>query len=239
MCLFRKMEIEVHPSLGGHLGETEYVIYQEAKEGFSHRLDSSLKGRELVKNIYALVDELTLEFLKDNQITCHRGCAWCCKQLVCCTTLEMELIVDYLKSLPRKPRRVIIQKVRKEALWLEKLHRKIEANSPSGLPKRWELLAEPLKEAHLGWPCPFLNSMNSCSIYPVRTIDCRTAKTDDHCCGKTVEETLEERPQGIKLFFDQIASDLIMEEEERIYGKMQVVPLAAWPLTPNFSKFFF
>ncbi len=249
MCLFRRMEKEVHPSLGGHLREAENAIYQKAKKEFLNRLDNSLEGKKRVENIFALVDELTLEFLKDNPITCHYGCAWCCYQLVSCTTLEMELIVDYLKFLPRKPRRVIIQRVKKETLRLRKLHRKIEASSPPGLPKRWELLAEPLEKAHYGRPCSFLNSAQSCSIYPVRTIDCRTAKTNDNVCGKTLEETqaegveairlLEEGPKPIRLFFDQVASDLIMEEEEKIYGAIQVVPLAAWSFVPQFEEFFF
>jgi|GEM_PF-1870583 len=243
MCLFDRTEdIKITLALGG-LGVEEQKIYDRVREIFLSRLDSSATGREKVENIYALVEELMAEFLENNQIACHRGCPACCYQLVHCTTLEMELIVQHLESLPRQSRRSIIQRVNKESRWLIAFVKKL---CPNGLPSRWELLAKPLRAVYFGIrPCPFLNSMDACSIYPVRPFDCRTARTQNPKCGNRIHvpgerpgEIVVEEPEGLIFLSDQVASDLILGEEERVKGAMQLVPLPAWALTPDFYDFF-
>ena len=246
MCLFNRMESpEITLAFGG-LGVEQAKTSDRAREIFLSRLDAAATGKEKVENIYALVEELMAEFLENNQIACHCGCSTCCYQLICCTTLEMELIVDYLTFLSRPARHNIIKRVNKESNWLDRVARKFYSGS---LPSRWEpLAAGPLGKIYYGKrPCPFLNSLGACSIYPVRPIDCRIARSQNPDCGSRIEmdvpedgpeETIFEEPEAVRFFFDQVASNLIMEEEERVHGAMQVVPLQAWAMTPKFHSFF-
>lgn len=236
MLLLKEMEMEIHPSLGGVLSKEERVFYSEAKEEFLQKLNYSKGGTELVSNIFSLTDELTFLYLKENQIACHQGCSQCCRQLICCTTLEMELIVKYIDFLPRLSRRNLKGKLKREAFWLNRFYQQTIIKFPD-LPQRWEVFAQPLKKIYNGRNCSFLNIRNLCSIYPVRPIDCRIAKTKN-ICGEE-KEGEGEGPKSIRLFFDQVASDLIMKEEEKKYGKLQVAPLAAWPITEQFKNFFF
>ncbi|MFA4834045.1 MAG: hypothetical protein WC619_04355 [Patescibacteria group bacterium] len=244
MCLFEQIDSEGLSLSSGRLDAREQEIYDRAREIFLSRLDASATGKERVKNIFNLVDELMAEFLGSNQIACHCGCSTCCYQLICCTTLEMELIVDYLASLSRQARHNIIQRVNKESRWLDRVARKFHSGS---LPSRWEVLAAgPLREIYYGKrPCPFLNSLGECSIYPARPIDCRIARSQDPNCGSKMEiegegpeEIIFEEPEAVRLYLDQVASDLVMEEEEKVKGAMQLVPLSAWTLTPDFRNFF-
>jgi len=249
MCLFNRMESPEITLAFGSLGVREKKIYDRAREIFLSRLDAAATGKEKVRNIFSLVDELIAEFLETNQVACHCGCSTCCYQLICCTTLEMELIVDYLASLSREARRNITKRVNKEALWLDNTVRRLKALSSGGLSSRWEVLAAgPLRAIYYGKrPCPFLNSLGECGIYPVRPIDCRIARSQDPNCGSRMdvdvpgegpEETIFEEPEAVRFYLDQVASDLVMEEEEREKGAMQVVPLQAWTLTPEFRNFF-
>jgi Fe-S-cluster containining protein len=80
-----------------------------------------------------------------------------------------------------------------------------------------------------------LGKKGQCLIYPVRPIDCRTAKTKSPC-GKLSE--LKETPNEIRLFCDQIVSDLIMEKGEEEIGRMEVIPLIGWPISEQLGKFF-
>jgi len=243
MCLFERIDNIGVSSVLEHLDEDELKNYKRIREILLSRLDPVATGKEKVANIFSLVDELIAEFLEKNKITCHRGCSTCCHQLVWCTTLEMELIVWHLEFLPRESKRSIVQRVNKEARWLDKFVRKLYSGS---LPSRWELLVEPLSAAYSGKrQCSFLNSTSACSIYPVRPIDCRIARSQDSRCGSRINtpevkpgEVVVEVVKDLVFFFDQVASDLLMEEEEEVYGAMQLVPLPAWALTPTFYNFF-
>ena len=229
--IFQVMELEVHPVLGGKFSEEQAAVHQTCKEYFLEKLDCNKGGTDLIKSIYALLDELTAEFLKENPVSCRPGCAWCCQQLVCCTTLEMEVIIEYLESLPRPARRQITKQAKKESLKFKKFY---ENNDFGG--KRLEKIAPDLREFHYLRPCLYLSEKKMCHIYRPRPIDCRIAKTKGFC-GHRKEG--EEKPKSIRLFLDQVASDLIMEEEKKIYGKLEVVPLIMWPLTGKFAEFFF
>lgn len=116
--LFREFNIDRNPLHVSKLSEEDGVLYQEAKEEFVERLHSvhgDVKGVDFVRDVFSLMDDLTGEYLKYNQITCHKGCDYCCHQLVSCTTLEMKLIQQYLESIPRPKRRAIKQNVKKIA----------------------------------------------------------------------------------------------------------------------------
>ncbi len=240
-ALFTKMKVEIHFSLEvrGKFDENERLTYVQAKKEFLEGMDSGIGGIELVRAAYNRLDSITDEYLKDNPIVCHAGCGWCCYQLICCTTLEMELIVEHIKSCIRNIRRDLVKRIRKEAFWLNRFYQAERAKLLQNYTiLRWEQLAKPMQEAYYGKrPCPFLNQKKECSIYPVRPIDCRIAKTDEEICGQRTSQKVNK--MGIRLFADQIASDVIMDEENKIYGERQVVPLAAWALTERFNKIFF
>jgi len=229
---------------GLKISEEERTIYDKAKVEFLERLGEPKMGMALVRDIFRLMDELTEEYLEENEITCHRGCSWCCYQLVCCTTLEMELIIDYIRLRPKPIRRSIKQKAKNDALnfyrYYQRNKRNILASSSSlaivGI-ERWEDVGQALRRAHRERPCVFLDK-DLCSIYPVRPVDCRSAKTKDKLCGTKIKTETEGTKQT-RLFSDQIASDLITYEEERIYEKLQIVPLIGWPISEKFYSFFF
>jgi len=226
---------------GLKISEEEKTIYDKAKVEFLERLREHKRGVALVGDIFRLMDELTEEYLEENEITCHRGCSWCCYQLVCCTTLEMELIIDYISLRPKPIRRSIKQKAKKDALDFYRYYQRNILASSSSLAmvsiERWEDVGPALRKAHRERPCIFLDK-DLCSIYPVRPVDCRSAKTKDKICGTRIKIETEGTKQT-RLFSDQIASDLITYEEERIYGKLQVVPLIGWPISEEFYSFFF
>lgn len=246
MHLLKEMQVEfdqIDPIRGYKMSEKERIFYDKARGEFLEKLGESESGVTLVRSVFRLMDELTEEYLKENEISCHQGCSWCCYQLVCCTTLEMELIIDYINSLPKTSRRSIKQRTRKDAL---SFYRYFQENSKSLLRhslltgigiERWENVGPALRKTYRERPCIFLDG-GLCSIYPARPIDCRIAKTRDGICG-TRAKIWTKRPEPIRLFFDQIASDLITREEEKVYGGLQVVPLVGWPISEKFYPFFF
>lgn len=234
MNLLKTMEREVHPSLGGKLSGKDKHIYKEAKKEFLSRIDCSLTGVEKIRAIYMIADELTEIYRRDNFISCQRGCYWCCHQLVCCTKLEMELILGYLWTLPSKKKAVIKKKGRKAGIKYIQFCNNL-ANQSSLI--QTEEIAEPMKEFYRFKPCLYLGGRD-CLIYPVRPIECRNAKTDSvGICGPVKE--IIAKPRKIRLFADQVASDLITEEEKKIHGQLRMIPLPAWPVSEDFADNFF
>lgn len=241
--LFREFNITLDSSGSGKWDGEEGILYQEAKKGFLERLHSThggVKGVDFVNGVYSLMDDLTEEYLQHNQVTCHKGCDYCCHQLVTCTTLEMKVIQQHLESVPRPKRRAIKQHVKKESIRFYRSYNAGEFSSSNSnsrefiFSNRWEGIANPLRDAYYGKPCLYLMN-KACSIYPARPVDCRSAKTKDVCGQKDVWVKLK----GIHLFFDQVAADLIMDEEKKFYHKLQVVPLVSWPVTMEFKDYFF
>lgn len=246
MYLLQEMELRVEdidPIKGAQMSEEERIKYNKANAEFLEKLGELKRGPDLVKDVFRLMDELTEEYLEENEITCHRGCSYCCKQLVCCSTLEMELIVEYIRSRSKPTRRAIKQRAKKQALAFNRFYQNNKADilmssgsifAMAGI-ERWEDGGLALREAYRERDCLFLDK-DFCSIYPVRPVDCRSARTKDNLCGKRGPKKI--KPEPIRLFFDQIASDIIMKEEERVYGQLQIVPLIGWPVSEKFSGFF-
>ena len=231
MILLEETNIGMPKAFGAckAISQDEIEKHKKAKRDFTGRLNTSLRGKELVREIFYLIDHLTAEYLKNHEISCRAGCSYCCRQLVFCTTLEMELIVDYLNSIPKARKRAVLHKAKAKA------HKFYQKNSEQlRNTSNWEHLAGFLSSTFRGVPCIFLKD-GKCSIYPVRPIDCRIAKTADACGFKKI---MEVEPQSLRLFCDQVASDLIMEEEERCSGAMQVVPLIGWLISEQFRESF-
>jgi len=221
--LFDELKIKIN-RLGDskEMSDEEIARYEKAKQEFLTLLESGQEGVDLVKEVFMFHDLLTAEYLENHPVACGDGCGNCCHQLVCCTTLEMELISKYLKAMPRLLKMKIIKRAREKAVKFYYQNEKIIRSSA-----RWEEIGEHLRLAHRGLRCIYLNTFNRCTVYPVRPIDCRSAKSVKKCSEVNEQSELK----SIKLFFDQIASDLITKEEEKTYGQLQVVPLIAWPMT--------
>lgn len=234
MALLEVMEMEIHPSLGGKLSERDVPLYKEAKEEFISQLDCSLTGIARIKAIYELVDALTDQYLENNSITCQQGCSWCCYQLVCCTKLEMELILEYFQTLPRSKWVIIKREANKAGRKYRGFYR--SSTGQSGFLVIPGEIDGPMRSFYRGKPCMYLKR-GKCLIYPVRPIDCRKVKAISEGCGPIKGREIVS-PKGINLFVDQVASDLIMEEEKRTCGQLRIVALPAWSVSNDFAQNF-
>lgn len=236
------------PLLGGvakmTCQETEH--YGRAKKEFLECLAAvNSKTTNPAARIYRLTDELTKKYYLQNEtkdiacLKCRGG--QCCLQLVFCTKLEMSVIQDYLAGLPRKTRRKICQHVRKHALKYFHLHQTTFGTTfDNGSPFEQILRTKQLMTRYYGKPCPYLNDAKRCAIYPVRPLDCRIAKTRDKFCGTNLEFNAQIRKiQPVWLMFEYVATNLMQDEEMRIYGELTIVPLSEWPLIEPFNKIFF
>lgn len=229
--LFEKIE-----TTRGNIPHSLTDSYDQAKREFieNNFADNILTGKGLVRRVSSIVDSYLSEYTKSNYVSCKRGCSLCCKQLICCTRLEMEVIIDYLNTLMKATKKDIKKNLKKEAVrfatWT--------SNNLFDIPHH-SLISDPIRAKYQGKPCVFLNR-NMCRIYPIRPIICRVTKVDDDGCGKPVPlESNYEGQKPLKLFYDHVAVNLIKEEEIRLYGEVKMLPIVAWPLTPTFKKYFF
>lgn len=210
--------------------------YASAKKAFA-RLLGEVRGIELIRKTYEIMDDLEEQGIKNNPIICHSRCAACCLQMVVCTKLEMDLIVEFLRGSRSRDRRLVKKRATEKATKYREL---IEGagilnhiwNDARIKDKLYNLLR--LK------PCPFLAGGQSgvCGIYPVRPIVCRFTRTADERCGTIVSGLVKPKIQAVKFFFDQIAAEIVAEETEKIYGVLELPPLAIWIEKEDYGNFF-
>lgn len=96
------------------------------------------------------------------RLTCSKGCAACCEELLHVTELEARLIVESLTDAEREDLR------KRVTLWLERIGNRLddEERDPDGLEYRsWRI------------PCPVLKN-GVCSAYENRPLRCRSTLTD-------------------------------------------------------------
>jgi len=180
-----------------------------------------------VRAVWAVMDDLTDATFRSqeggNPLACRSGCSFCCYQPVTATAIEWEEIKRYLRSLPRLERREILARARPWVIAWRKYH---EEKAPHA-PRRPSSPAADQIRLHLDWrgkPCPFLSKQGACSIYPVRPMDCRTMTS-------TVTCTIWDGQEGIKRFrfpWEFWGNQMILEEQERKGGRMEVTPLLHW-----------
>ncbi|HEY4062280.1 MAG TPA: YkgJ family cysteine cluster protein [Puia sp.] len=128
---------------------------QEVAERIVEQLQTfeDLQRRDKTKHTvltvsYILIDKLMAELREDQQISCYKGCAHCCRMNVDVTPMEVELIIDFCKQ-----NNIVINQA---YLLLQ-----------STIPKT-ELAFTPALAT-----CTFLSKDNLCTIYPVRPMSCR------------------------------------------------------------------
>lgn len=124
--------------------------------------------RECLLRIYGLYDRWTGEFA----FACRKGCATCCTRSVTMTTLEGELLTEYLAAHPELPL--------------------IPSGMPAGIPAPPTttnqfaaacLRGEEADDTQPLWdttPCCFLRD-GSCLVYPVRPFMCRSFASRVRC----------------------------------------------------------
>lgn len=221
--------------------------YNKAKDEFMNIYESWLPksdlktckicptGTDLIKQVGSTVDKLLNKYLEDHTISCKKGCSLCCKQLICCTRLEIELILEYINNnMLKAVKKEIKKKLRKEAIRFATW-----TSNNLGDVQNHSLISDPIRAQYHGKPCVFLHR-NMCRIYPVRPVICRVTKVDDDGCGKPVPLGSDyEGQKPLKLFYDQVAVELIRNEEKRLYKEIKMLPVVAWPLIQPIKKYFF
>lgn len=159
--------------------------------------------------LYQVVDEMTAQGVRDEEVkpACHAGCSFCCHQLVVCTDLEWAAIKSFLESLPAKQRYAMSRRIKcLMKSWRQYWQKHSRAIRLS--------LRKPLTDWH-GQPCPFLGDDQTCIIYPVRPIDCRTMSSTIVC---TRWDTMP-GVKRLRFTWERRANNWILEEEARIQGK--------------------
>src|SRR5260370_26742083 len=86
--------------LMGKLSVKEITAIKKAADFYRDQFVEEPNKYELLKAIYELVDTENNNFNPQikNQITCKKGCAFCCHIKVSATTLETDGIVKYCKE---------------------------------------------------------------------------------------------------------------------------------------------
>ena len=135
-----------------------------------------MSSRETLSAIFALYEEWAGEYV----FACRQGCATCCTRSVTITTLEGELIHEYLAG---------------QRLDLLPLLASLPGNSPVLQASTNQFAAACLRGEDIaddpgGWdlaPCLFLRE-GSCTIYPVRPFMCRSFGSRVCCAEQGVAE---------------------------------------------------
>jgi len=125
-------------------------------------------SRQKLLTIYKLYSNWAKEF----DFACQKGCSTCCTQSVSMTTLEGELIRDYIKT--NKPELLDTLKNLPASFLNQKTTNQFAAAC---------LREEEGEEESESWemtPCAFLQN-NCCTIYPVRSFMCRSFGSKTPC----------------------------------------------------------
>jgi Fe-S-cluster containining protein len=121
-------------------------------------------------------------------VSCKKGCAACCRQLIPLSRVEARHIAQVVEELPEPRRRQV------RARFAGARERLAEAGILDKLQARGQWTDEgtrPMGLAYfrLGIPCPFLEQ-ESCSIYPDRPLACReylVTSPPENCSQPTAE----------------------------------------------------
>lgn len=135
---------------------------------------NNMLRKDLLKHI---IEKAT--WLNGPGFACRQGCASCCTQSVTLTTLEGEIILQYLKDNDRDVSDMLssMQAQYRLSYWPRMTTNQFARHCLDG--KDFEEGAEPEASWNLG-PCFFLDK-GCCSIYPARPFSCRAMVSQKHC----------------------------------------------------------
>lgn len=223
------------PGIGVEVSEEEKENMREGKKELLEFLPKGLEGADFVKEVYRIYDELTVEHLKNYDLACGQKCDHCCYQLVAASQIEMKLIEKYIKSL-LKPRLKKIRDLARKRSKEFNVFFKALYKEDKFMQEDWKDLLNRINILWEGRPCPYLMKDKNCGIYPVRSIDCRMSRVRVRCNSVGLKDKDDLKP--VRFVIDQVTSDILMDENTRLTGQTQVVPLIYWPLTKGFQKTF-
>ena len=174
-------------------------------------------GLPFVSAVYQTMDEAAV-LAEPRSWACHKGCSFCCKQMVQVTSGEMAVIVAYLNDLPWKQRKCILKRVWKRvAVYLRWFTRIGGESNPQLQNPIW------VSQQWLNKPCPFLSDCGVCSIYPARPIDCRIMHSTTVCKDWDWPDA-----RRFVANYELWANNMILEDEKRRSGRMAVAPIHHW-----------
>ena len=148
------------------------------------------------------------------QIACGRGCCYCCRQMVTCTSSEFDAITRFIKSCPKQYRKMILANAKKTVKEWSRYFRENEQSlkySSLKVYQDWQ-----------GRSCPFLLG-GACAVYSARPIDCRTAVS-----AKTCGTQGDSGAMRMHFEVEKWANNMILEEEKetkRLYADNASSPL--------------
>ena len=196
--------------------------------------------RQILLAIYALHDKWANEF----EYACHKGCATCCTRSVTMTTLEGELIHEYITG----QRADLIPQ--RAALTLDSPAPAMTTNQFAAACLRGEEVAEPPGAWDLA-PCLFLRD-GCCAIYPARPFMCRGFGSRVRCdlrgeaeiapllltLNTVIMQCLEHLDQGrpwgnMQLILRGVAADAAGEQAIPTGGLALARPLPGFLLLPE------
>jgi Fe-S-cluster containining protein len=176
----------------------EEAFWQAVHERLSGRAPSVL---DMFQTLLTVVDDEIQKIEQKAEIapTCAKGCAYCCYFPIIVTEAEAKLMMEYVHQLPFKEREKIVQHLQK---YFHEFDSKIEEVSLLD----WE--EETFKEEYMAsqLPCPFLDRQtNTCYVYEVRPIPCRTYLNYGHpqVCAQSY---LPKEPFSYEFFYEYYMS---------------------------------
>ncbi len=202
------------------------------EEAFKKTVEQKRKtSLSFILAVYQALDEFLAKEIKDSGVVlaCKDGCSFCCYQLVCCTEIEIDGIIRFIKNMPRHSRRLLEKRLKKFAIKWQNYYKR------NGVALR----RDPYKSIQdwLRRPCPFLNeSKGSCDIYPVRIMDCRTA-TSLTPCETSEKPSLSpfapcpvdyKGPGRFRFQSGKWANNLVLDEQRRKSKTINVTPIHHW-----------
>jgi len=188
------------------------------EEEFRQLVDTKVAtGTSFVGAVYQAMDEAAAEE-DQGQWACHKGCSFCCKQMVQVTSGEINEIIKYLNGLRRKKRKRVMdlvwKRVKTYITWFDRLGGEMNPNLSDQL---W------VHDQWLNKPCPFLSGSGVCSVHPARPIDCRTMHSTAVC-----KDWNEPGAARMPHEYEGWANNMILEQEEKARGAMAVAPIHHW-----------
>lgn len=157
--------------------------------------------RSLGEEVQAL--ELTRVRQTGHTVSCHKGCAACCRMLVPMSAPEAFALTDRIERLEQPERERLLAKLdlAQQQLARAGVLKQLSALAESSDPPSDEAI-EPVNRAYyaLRMPCPFLDN-EACSIYEDRPAACRelavTSPATD--CQNMTSQTIRPVPVALRI----------------------------------------